>query len=88
MISVKWGRPPVELLNNETRPHIADVYRWLMECPDRNKQIIGDVVREVKNNRNPIVLTERREHAVMLGELLAEQKISSQVLRGAIILAF
>ncbi len=75
--------PPVELLNNETRPHIADVYRWLMEYPDRNKQIIDYVVKEVKNNRNPIVLTERREHAVMLGELLAERKISSQVLRGA-----
>ncbi len=41
------------------------------------------MVREVKNNRNPIVLTERREHAFMLGELLAERKISSQVLRGA-----
>ncbi|MEN8251018.1 MAG: DEAD/DEAH box helicase family protein [Bacteroidota bacterium] len=68
--------PPVELLNNETRPHIADVYRWLMEYPDRNKQIIDDVVNEVEKKRNPIILTERREHAVILGELLAEQKVS------------
>lgn len=75
--------PPAELLNSETRPHIADVYRWLMEYSDRNKQIINDVVREVENNRNPIILTERREHAVMLGELLAERKVSFQVLRGA-----
>lgn len=54
-----------------------------MEYSDRNKQIINDVVREVENNRNPIILTERTEHAVMLGKLLAERKVSFQVLRGA-----
>ncbi len=74
---------PAELINAETRPHIADVYRWLMEYPDRNKQIIDDVVNEVAQKRNPIVLTERREHTVILGELLIERKISFQILRGA-----
>jgi len=74
---------PAELLNTETRPHISEVYRWLMEYPDRNKQIIDDIVKEVAQKRNPIVLTERREHTVILAELLTERKISFQVLRGA-----
>ena len=74
---------PTEWVNTETRPHISEVYRWLMEYPDRNKQIIDDIVNEVSQKRNPIVLTERREHTVILAELLTERKISFQVLRGA-----
>jgi hypothetical protein len=35
--------PPVDLSRAESRPHIADVYRWLMLDEDRNHQIIEDV---------------------------------------------
>ena len=75
--------PPQELLNCERSPNISSVYQWLMEDEKRNKQIIGDVVAEVAKNRHPIILTERREHAMILAELIAARKISFQVLRGA-----
>ena len=75
--------PPNEFLNCERSPNISNVYQWLMEDEKRNKQIIDDVLAEVAKNRHPIILTERREHAVILAELIAAKKISFQMLRGA-----
>lgn len=75
--------PPQEFLNCERSPNISGVYQWLMEDEKRNKRIIDDVVAEVAKNRHPIILTERREHAMILAELIADRKISFQVLRGA-----
>ena len=75
--------PPPGLLKQNERPHIADIYRWLMEDDARNRLIIDDVVAEVKQHRHPIVLTERREHTVALGKLLDGHGIRYQVLRGA-----
>ncbi len=49
----------------------------------RNELIISDVQSALAQDRTPIVLTERREHAEMLGELLAQKGISFQLLRGA-----
>ena len=74
--------PPPEMTQSETRLHIADAYRWLMTHAERNQQIIDDVVKAVNDQRNPIVLTERREHALLLAELLAVKGISFEVLRG------
>lgn len=78
-----FNTPPMELTHTEIRPHIADIYRWLTESDERNKKIIEDVVTEINNQRNPLILTERREHALALGQLLGEKDISYQVLRGA-----
>jgi superfamily II DNA or RNA helicase len=75
--------PPVDLSRAESRPHIADVYRWLMLDEDRNHQITEDVVAEVKDGRHPLLLTERREHATMLADLLRQRGITCEVLRGA-----
>ena len=74
--------PPLEITQPESRLHIADVYRWLMTNTERNQQIIDDIKKTVNDQRNPIVLTERREHALLLGELLAEEDITFEVLRG------
>ena len=74
--------PPTELLNPETRPHIAEVYRWLMESGNRNQQIINDVALSVNEGRNPILLTERREHVELLSDLLRDKGISFTILRG------
>ncbi|WP_236701309.1 DEAD/DEAH box helicase [Thalassomonas viridans] len=74
---------PVEFLEKDARPHIADVYRYLMNHKERNDLIISDVEVAVNQGRVPIVLTERREHAQLMGELLSERGISFQVLRGA-----
>jgi superfamily II DNA or RNA helicase len=74
---------PLELLDEDSRPHIADVYRWLMNDDKRNALIISDVLMAVSQQRHPIILTERREHAEILGELLLKNKISFSLLRGA-----
>lgn len=77
-----YQAPPLEMTQAETRPHIADVYRWLMTHEARNQQIVDDIVDVVNELRNPIVLTERRDHALLLGELLDKKNISFAVLRG------
>jgi superfamily II DNA or RNA helicase len=75
--------PPFDLSRVDSRPHIADVYRWLMHDEDRNHQIVEDVVAEVQKGRHPLLLTERREHATMLADLLRRRGITCEVLRGA-----
>ncbi|EOW3974542.1 hypothetical protein [Vibrio parahaemolyticus] len=55
----------------------------LIENEMRNQLIIGDIEAEVKQGRVPIVLTERREHAKVLSELLSERAINNEVLVGA-----
>lgn len=74
---------PLELRGEEGRSHIADVYRWLMNDDKRNALIISDILSVVAQQRHPIILTERREHAELLGELLLENGISFVFLRGA-----
>ena len=74
---------PPELSDAENRPHIADVYRWLMNDDRRNALITADILSVVAQQRHPIVLTERREHAQLLGDLLSKKGISFQLLRGA-----
>jgi len=74
---------PSEFTDEEKRPHIADVYRWLMNDQERNEIIACDIEEAVAQGRVPLVLTERREHAQMLGDLLALRGISFQLLRGA-----
>lgn len=74
---------PPELSDVDNRPHIADVYRWLMNDDKRNALIIADILSVVAQQRHPIVLTERREHAQLLGDLLSQKGIRFQLLRGA-----
>ncbi len=74
--------PPLELTQSDTRLHIADVYRWLMNHKIRNQQIVDDIVSAVIDQRNPIVLTERRDHALLLGDLLGKKEVDFEILRG------
>ncbi len=83
IVSQLYTSSPSELLNCECSPNISHVYQWLMEDKDRNKQIIADVVAEVADKRHPLILTERRDHAITLAELIKKHNISYQVLRGA-----
>ena len=74
---------PPELSDTDNRPHIADVYRWLMSDDKRNALIVDDILSVVALQRHPIVLTERREHAQLLGDILLQKGIRFQILRGA-----
>jgi superfamily II DNA or RNA helicase len=72
-----------EHLASDDKPHIADVYRWLMESDKRNELIVQDVSDQIENGTNPLVLTERRAHAELLNQKLSEQGYETIVLRGA-----
>jgi superfamily II DNA or RNA helicase len=56
---------------SEGKTSITDVYKKLSENEIRNNMIVSDVVKALKEGRNPIVLTERREHVVLLAERLS-----------------
>lgn len=50
---------------------ITSIYRDLAESEIRNTKIIGDVISSLKQGRCPIILTERREHVLLLAERLS-----------------
>ena len=70
-------------MNSEERPRISDVYRWIMEDNNRTQKIVDDVIAKIDEGKHPLVLTERREHAVLINQLLNEREMRSVVLRGA-----
>ncbi len=74
---------PPEPLVLEEKPHIAEVYRWLMESDRRNELLVQDVMAQVVAGSNPLLLTERREHAAILNKILTEKGIETVVLRGS-----
>jgi len=78
-----YDTPPLHLTRSEARPRITDAYRWIVENENRTQRIVSDVINSVRENRHPIVLTERREHAEMINNLLIEAGIDSVILKGA-----
>lgn len=68
---------------NQDKMNISEVYRRLMNDEKRNALIVKDILEEVSQSSHTLVLTERREHAVLLSELLHQKKIDNLVLRGA-----
>lgn len=78
-----YDTPPLHLTRSEERPKITDAYRWIMENEKRTQRIVSDVIDNVREGRHPIVLTERREHAEMINNLLKENGIVSVILKGA-----
>ena len=55
----------------EGKLSITNIYKKLSENELRNNMIVSDVVEALKEGRNPIVLTERREHVALLAERLS-----------------
>ncbi len=53
---------------SEGKTTITDIYKKLSENELRNNLIVADVAEALESGRNPIVLTERREHAALLAE--------------------
>lgn len=74
---------PLHLSSNDPKPHISEIYRWLMLHPIRNATIVEGIQNEVSNGRVPIVLTERREHANIIAGLLNDVGITHQILVGS-----
>jgi superfamily II DNA or RNA helicase len=60
-----------DILGNNDRLTIHQIYSALIINDNRNKMIIEDVLDAVKGKRFPVVLTERREHLEKLVTLLS-----------------
>jgi len=63
-------RLPSYLQSRQTQS-IQEIYSLLVNDEERNRMIIDDVVAAVMAKRNPVLLTERREHLDLLVDLLA-----------------
>lgn len=69
--------------NYESGTLISKIYHDLAESELRNRKITEDVIRAISVGRTPIILTERREHAEKLKELLEEKCENVLILTGA-----
>ena len=78
-----YDTPPPHITRPDEWPKITDVYRWIMENENRTQRIVSDVINSIRESRHPIVLTERREHAEAINNLLKGKRIDSIILRGA-----
>lgn len=72
---------PPYLRSSQTQA-IQEIYTLLVNDEERNRVIIDDVVGAVMAKRNPLLLTERREHLDMLINLLAGRIENVFVLAG------
>ena len=83
VVTQLYKQPPAHLVNSEIRPHISDAYLWLIKDNERTQRIVNDIIDQIANGKHPLLLTERREHAQIINQLLIERKINSVILRGA-----
>ena len=83
VITHLYQQPARSLTGEDERPRISDVYRWLTEDKSRSQKIVEDVAERVAKGKTPLVLTERREHADIINQLLVDKQIKTVVLRGA-----
>ncbi len=74
-------RPIIEA-NSDLRLQFQDLYRELASDEDRNRIICDDVVQCIKDGRSPLVLTERKEHLMLLDALLKPHVPHIVVLHG------
>ena len=65
-------------------PPIQRIYGALANDEERNDLIVDDVLSALGNGRSPIVLTERKEHALHLAERLSRSALNVLVLHGGL----
>jgi len=83
VVTKLYSEATTVLATTEQRPRISDVYHWLTEDNKRTKKIVTDVITKISEGKHPLVLTERREHAEQINNLLIENNIQAVILRGA-----
>ncbi len=67
---------------SEQKPHISDIYQWLVNHEQRNRMIVEDVLSALRAARHPVILTERKEHACLLHQALKEEVPIAEILHG------
>ena len=73
---------PLKAADPDVRMQFHDLYDELIADDGRNRFICGEVVQAVRENRSPVVLTERNEHLDCLADRLALHVQHLIVLRG------
>jgi superfamily II DNA or RNA helicase/very-short-patch-repair endonuclease len=73
---------PVAAANPDVRIQFQDLYRELIADDQRNRLICDEVVQAVRENRSPLLLTERNEHLDGLAARLLPNIRHVVVLRG------
>lgn len=61
---------------------IHEIYKALLQCDERNQVIVTDLINAIKNNRFPVILTERVEHLETLKSLLEDKITNLIVMKG------
>jgi len=61
---------------------IHEIYTALLESNERSQVIVSDVMNAIKNNRFPVILTERVEHLEKLKSLLENEIENLIVMKG------
>jgi superfamily II DNA or RNA helicase len=61
---------------------IHEIYKALLQSDERNRVIVSDVMSAIKNNRFPVILTERVEHLETLKSLLQNKITNLIVMKG------
>lgn len=54
---------PENLLPSEERVQVSQLLSYLADCETRNQHIVNDVVHALQEQRTPLILTERKNHA-------------------------
>jgi len=72
------------IYQDEKEWQISTVYKMLSEDELRNQRIVEDIVNCIGEGRNPIVLTQRKEHAAILTEMLRNKGIKIITLTGSL----
>lgn len=83
VVTQLYHRPPTQMVGDNKRPRISEVYRWLTEDQERTRKITIDIKAKVAKGKHPLVLTERRDHAEQINQLLTENNLRTVILRGA-----
>jgi len=66
------------------RPAIQELYNALARDDARNAMISDDVLKSLEAGRSPVILTERKEHALLLAEQLSRFARNVVVLHGGL----
>jgi superfamily II DNA/RNA helicase len=68
----------------QERPPIQLVYAALAADEARNAMIFNDVLQALEDKRSPVILTERKDHALLLAEKISRFARNVIVLTGGV----
>ena len=71
-------------LEENKNVQIQDVYSYIANSEERNSVIVQDILNAIKNNRSPVVITERKDHLELLYNKLTDSIKNIFVLKGGL----